>query len=226
MFSYRRGDISGCSLGEFRLRRNFLHLPLTFIGGLRCSEIRKISNSADMAAYSIGGDHDRPVPRRILEDAGVPRHAFGQSKRGASVLLFQGRNRLSRRSLKSIDAYFEGREGHGRFLLELNVRLAWWNLGRNLYRAAIKLRQFFGIRRESPLPVFLARWCSRIFGITRPVYGASHPRFTMLLIWANFRLQGRYAAAGRFSLMQTPAATVVSPKPMLAASAAPLAPTR
>ena len=197
MANFRRGDISGCSLGEFRLRTNFLHMPMVFVGGLRCCEIKRISNSPEMVPYSVGGDHDRPVPRRILEEAGVPRLAFGQAKRGASVLLFQGRNRISRRALASIAEYYKGQEGYTQYLVTLYLRIVWWNIGRYLYRASLKLRQWLKIDRQSALPTMLARLCSKVFRIRRPVYGASHPRFTMLLIWAISRLEERYAAARR-----------------------------
>ncbi len=197
MANYRRGDISGCSLGEFRLRTNFLHMPLVFIGGLRCLEIYEISNSPEMKAYSVGGNHDRPVPRRILEEAGVPRLAFGQAKRGASVLLFQGWNRISRKSSASIADYYKRRRGYARYLVIFYLRIVWWNFGRNLYRISLKLRQWLKINRKAALPAFLARLCWKLFGIRRPVYGASHPRFTMLLIWAVSQMEERYAAAER-----------------------------
>jgi hypothetical protein len=197
MANYRRGDISGCSLGEFRLRTNFLHMPLVFIGGLRCPEIYKISNSPEMKAYCVGGDHDRPVPRRILEEAGVPRLAFGQAKRGASMLLFQGWNRISRKSSASIADYYKRKRGGTRYLFSLYLRILWWNLGRNLYRISLKLRQWLRIDRQATLATFLARLCWKIFGVRRPVYGASHPRFTMLLIWAVSQMEERYAGAGR-----------------------------
>jgi hypothetical protein len=41
----KRGDSSGCSLGDFRLRTGFLHIPVPFIGALRHPAIHAISNS-------------------------------------------------------------------------------------------------------------------------------------------------------------------------------------
>ena len=72
----KRGDISGSSLGEFRLVRDFVHVPVPFIGCRRHEDVWRISNAAGMQPYSIGGHYDRPVARRLLESAGVPRDAF------------------------------------------------------------------------------------------------------------------------------------------------------
>lgn len=77
-----RGDPSGASLGEFRLRVGFLNLPVPFIGCTQHESIKQISNSATMRPWSVEDIHyDRPIPRRIVEDAGVPRHLFGQKKK-------------------------------------------------------------------------------------------------------------------------------------------------
>jgi hypothetical protein len=38
-----------------------------------------------MRPWSIGGNYDRPVPRRIAEEAGVPRQLFGQLKLASVV---------------------------------------------------------------------------------------------------------------------------------------------
>lgn len=83
-----RGDVSGASLGEFRLRCGFVHLPVPFIAGVHHGRIAEISNAPEMAPYSIGGWYDRPIPRRIAEDAGIERSAFGTVKMAASITFF------------------------------------------------------------------------------------------------------------------------------------------
>ncbi len=83
-----RGDVSGSSMGEFRLRCGFIHLPVPFIAALRHREVAEISNSQEMQRWSVGGWYDRPIPRRIAEEAGVPRDLFGMEKKAASLLLF------------------------------------------------------------------------------------------------------------------------------------------
>lgn len=83
-----RGDVSGGSLQEFRIRRNFLHIPVPMIGALRHADIAAISRSPEMVSYRLNNKYDRPIPRRILEESGIPRMMFGQSKKAASLLLF------------------------------------------------------------------------------------------------------------------------------------------
>lgn len=86
----RRGDMSGASMNEFRLRADFVHVPAPFIGARRHPTLLKIAQSEAMKPWSTGTDYDRPVPRRIAEDAGVPRAAFGHTKRATTALLHVG----------------------------------------------------------------------------------------------------------------------------------------
>jgi hypothetical protein len=36
-----------------------------------------LARAPELAPWSLGGDYDRPIPRRIAETAGVPRDIFG-----------------------------------------------------------------------------------------------------------------------------------------------------
>lgn len=83
-----RMDPSGTSLAEFRLRLGFIHCPLPFVGGVHHAAIHAISNSAEMAPWTLGATYDRPIPRRILEEKGIPRGLFGRSKT-ASIMAVQ-----------------------------------------------------------------------------------------------------------------------------------------
>lgn len=84
----KRGDLDGGSLGEYRRRVDFIHLPLPYVAVLRHRDVVAISNLAEMAPYSLGKEYDRPIPRRILEEAGVPRQAFGQTKKATTLSFF------------------------------------------------------------------------------------------------------------------------------------------
>lgn len=82
-----RGDNSGTGLDEFRKRIGFVNVPVPYIGVENHADLARISNSEEMAAYRVGGRYDRPLPRRIAEDAGVPRGTFGIKKSMGSILL-------------------------------------------------------------------------------------------------------------------------------------------
>lgn len=81
-----RSDNSGGGIDEFRKRVGFVHIPVPFIGASHSATIRAITNSSEMEPYVTGERYDRPIPRRVVEEAGVPREAFGQTKERGSVL--------------------------------------------------------------------------------------------------------------------------------------------
>ena len=80
----RRGDLGGHGMGELRLALGFVQLPLPFMGARQKADIVRITESSEMDPWRLGNAYDRPIPRRIAEEAGVPRHLFGQSKDGLS----------------------------------------------------------------------------------------------------------------------------------------------
>jgi hypothetical protein len=73
--------IGGYSQSEFYLRAPALDLSVPVIGARSFADIGTISRSPEMQQWSIGGDYDRPIPRRLLEDAGLPRGTFAGRKR-------------------------------------------------------------------------------------------------------------------------------------------------
>jgi hypothetical protein len=78
------------SLTEYRLRVGFAHVPVPSFGGRAGASICALSRSAEMAAYSVGGDYDRPIPRRIGEEAGLARSDFGRTKMATAPLFTNG----------------------------------------------------------------------------------------------------------------------------------------
>jgi hypothetical protein len=81
-----RKDQSGLSMTEFRLDAGFLHCPVPFFGVRQIRAIHAIAQRSEMRAWTLGTDYDRPIPRRILEEAGIPRGAFGVKKSAVSVI--------------------------------------------------------------------------------------------------------------------------------------------
>ena len=67
-----RGDSTGASLGEFRLRAGFLHIPVPMLAFRAHAKLRAINRSPEMEAWRLHTNYDRPIPRRIAEEAGVP----------------------------------------------------------------------------------------------------------------------------------------------------------
>jgi len=72
----------GCALGELRMRLGFLHFAPATVAAIHAPVIHPWNDSPELEPWSIGGRYDKPIARRIAEEAGVPRHLFGQQKRG------------------------------------------------------------------------------------------------------------------------------------------------
>jgi len=66
---------------EMRLRTNFVHLPPAYFGAGRADRLLAISKSEEMAPWTLWNEYDRPIARRMIEEAGVPRELFGQTKK-------------------------------------------------------------------------------------------------------------------------------------------------
>ena len=71
---------------EFRLDRGYIDFHLPYTLGAFAPDLFKISTSEEMRKYSTGanGYYDRPIPRRIVESAGIDRKEFGQCKMGGA----------------------------------------------------------------------------------------------------------------------------------------------
>lgn len=77
---FRARSLDGLSMTEFRLHEGVFHCPVPFWGSLNAEEIQAIGFSEEMSPWTLGSTYDRPIPRRILENAGVPRQSFGIRK--------------------------------------------------------------------------------------------------------------------------------------------------
>jgi hypothetical protein len=125
----KRGDSSGASIGDFRLRIGFLHIPVPMLAFSAHPLLQTIGLSREMRPWRNGkalrvpllrhvtvpvlgikthpllerfwhaawvpkkalwwrnrGTYDRPIPRRMAEEVGVQRKAFGQQKLAAATL--------------------------------------------------------------------------------------------------------------------------------------------
>jgi hypothetical protein len=78
--SITRHDPIGTGCTELRLIRGIFHCSVPY-WGIRCqADIHAISNASEMAPWTLGTDYDRPIPRRIIETAGIKRGAFARRK--------------------------------------------------------------------------------------------------------------------------------------------------
>lgn len=100
--NFVRDGFGGLSLTEYRLWAGFLSAPIAFWGGRQVAQLHAISNSPEMQPWDLSDDYSRPICRRIVEEAGAPRDAFGIGKRMAAVRMWD----LSRTSMLS-EASFE-----------------------------------------------------------------------------------------------------------------------
>jgi hypothetical protein len=84
----RHGAPSGLALTEWRLWVGFIHCTVPFFGVRNIEHIHRVSIGDEMKPWSVGGDYDRPICRRIVEEAGVERGLFGQKKNATAVVLW------------------------------------------------------------------------------------------------------------------------------------------
>lgn len=97
-------DLTGTGLSEFRLLKGVFHCPVPFWGIQHIGAIRRITSSAEMEPYTLHTEYDRPIPRRIIENTGVPRGSFAVRKSATSLDLFV-RYPQSRKARESFKAY-------------------------------------------------------------------------------------------------------------------------
>lgn len=81
----KQRDVAHCGLSEVRLEVGYIQAALPFMGARRRPDIVAISNAPEMRPWRCVPGYDRPIARRIAEQAGVPRQYFGQVKRASAV---------------------------------------------------------------------------------------------------------------------------------------------
>jgi hypothetical protein len=114
---------NGDSLGEFRLRLGFIHVPVPYFSAIRHPALHAISNAPEMRPWTLGNDYDRPIPRRILEELGVPRRLFGQSKKGSFAAVHYGRRRIRR--LAAFEDYYQRNRRQRSWLARAAAETRW-----------------------------------------------------------------------------------------------------
>ena len=78
-------SIAELGIGEFRLIKGIVHCPVPHWGIRHLKEIRAITFREEMKPWTLGKKgYDRPIARRIVEEAGVPRGAFAIRKKNTA----------------------------------------------------------------------------------------------------------------------------------------------
>lgn len=119
--------MGGVSIPEFRFRVGFLDFNAFYTAALHSPRICEISRSEEMRPWSLGGKYDRPIARRLVEEAGVPRSMFGITKAATANFPMQSIADLGPASREALRNYRRGLSAAGR------MRCA-------SYRALVKVR--------------------------------------------------------------------------------------
>lgn len=203
-----RKNMSGSSLGEFRVACDFIHLPLPNIGCLRRADIHRISHSEEMAPYSNGGNYDKPIARRILESAGVPHAAFGQRKQAASLIFYRKAALISETVLIDIAAFRKALRLSWRERVSAALLHIRWQVGLALFHGSRRLTLLRG-RRISAVKALRPVGRAGIAALSRAlgpyeVFEHGDPRNAILHRWALSCIKPRYAAARPHAMSSEP----------------------
>jgi len=80
-----RMDPMNHGLGEVRLEAGYIQLAAPYIGARSREDIFNITESPAMDPWRLRSGYDRPIPRRIAEQVGLPRNMFGQLKLASAL---------------------------------------------------------------------------------------------------------------------------------------------
>ena len=133
-------ELSGNSMTDFRLRVDCVHVALPYFGSLQDPTTSALENDPTMAPYRVGGYYDRPIARRLAEEAGLPRGSFASSKIAVSHLLHHGdRAAYAPATAAAIEAFAAAEGRRNPFRRPFMVR--------RRHRALIKLAHRLGLGR-------------------------------------------------------------------------------
>jgi hypothetical protein len=147
LFTPFMAALAGAMMGEFRLRVGFLNMQPYFIVARHPEAIYRITTSPEMKPWSVGGSYDRPILRRILEEAGIPRGLFGVEKRANAVFRMAGAHDMSK----------SGGEDYMRFRRSMPPLPLWRRYGRRGQRLLIIAARVSSIVRRSEAAQIRAR---------------------------------------------------------------------
>jgi hypothetical protein len=174
--------LSGTALTEFRLRVGFQHFPLPFTAAEHIQAIHAITTSSELEPWSLGGSYDRPIARRIVEEAGVPRELFGQQKiHGTGAWPLTGAGDLSESSRRDFEEF-----------CARNAPAPWKLRRGRLLRKLYRVNQAVAERCRGLARALGFAW--RPAPLLSPRYGL-RPSHNLLFHWGFQRIRHRYELA-------------------------------
>jgi hypothetical protein len=99
----------GLSQIEFRLRVGYQLFAPACIAARHNRAILDIATSEQMRPWSVGGDYDRPIPRRLAEEAGIPRDRFGTGKYASGQVRLSDPTRVTGKTLNAYNEFVRKR---------------------------------------------------------------------------------------------------------------------
>jgi hypothetical protein len=141
-----------------------------------------------MRPWDVGGRYNRPIARRIIESAGIPRGTFAVHKRAGSVLFFQRDSFLSPSSLEDFTCWLrdQGDEWRTRGLIPPTLEPGHRTLGQ---RAAASAAWMFRLLAHAT-----AHRVHLLEAVERRLANVANrePLFRYLFPWAIARAKERY----------------------------------
>jgi hypothetical protein len=98
-------NFGSATLNEIRLRLGFIHWSVLHHCYPHAPKLFEITSSAEMDPWHVPGNYDRPIPRRILETAGVPRESFGQKNMGSAYISVNSPLEMNRNSREDFELF-------------------------------------------------------------------------------------------------------------------------
>jgi hypothetical protein len=165
----KRKDTSGARFSECRLELGVFNCSPAFWGCQKADQICALSKRSEMRPWTLGTDYDRPIPRRLAEEAGITRDLFGNKKRLSSFSRRYGRP-------LSVDL----RQDFAVFMKQRGERA----VGGALEGASLMLRGLDSYVL-SRMPESIRFSCRDWIAL---------PSASIFFVWANERLRRRYLA--------------------------------
>lgn len=174
--------MGGGAMHEFRMRVGFFDFNVFYAAALHAPRICEISRSDEMRPWSIGGEYDRPIGRRIVEEAGVPREMFGIKKSATLNFPLRSTRDLSESSRNALRSFLRSQSMTAK-------------LRRASSRALVKMRSAFeaGARGLGGPESSLGRLAASLIPIPERFQGYDEIAFSTA--WAHTVIRERYASA-------------------------------